>query len=291
MAQEITSELTWKVTFLVILLVLIFGLSFLFFFLHIAKLKNFQINDLPKTPKIPNILGSKDTQPKTTPNAVTSPTPALTSASTPDSKPRSSPALPTQSRSEISESTPGSQNSRTPPNSTQLTLPFTDSFESGLGNWSAIGDVMVINQGKNPEEYTKPLNGVQMVRIGRPTNQGYPISHNQLLFQLPQKAHKLTFFYNFFSYDYQGFDDPGFQVTVDGFQVYTQSASIIDTQNSQSSNEVLDTTHWHEKTIEISQFTFDKAVELVFEAGNDELNLATESNHQSWVYLDSIKIE
>lgn len=167
----------------------------------------------------------------------------------------------------------------------------TDSFEDGLRNWQTIGDVSVINQLKNPDSFTKPYSGNFMLRIGKPENQGNPLSQNVAGLRIQANANKLSFVYNFFSYDYAGFDEPGFTVSIDDTVVFQKKAAEIDQDSSQTLSEQLDTSHWQIETVDLSQFTQEKDVILTFRSGNDDLNLPASAPHQSWVYLDSIKIE
>ncbi len=274
MDEENTQELSWKVVFVIIAVVLIASLFLTYLFFKLLQDKRVQ---LPEFPQIPAVLGTTQSSTSPSPNTI-QPTPVV------------SPSPTSQATASLTQQLQ-SQPSLPWPSSPTLALPITDSFENGLGSWTASGDVFLIDQLKNPDSFSKPFSGTHMVRIGRPSNQGFPISQNKLQIPLPVNSRKLSFAYRFFSYDYQGFDSPGFSVLIDDQHLFDISAAEIDKDSTQTDQEKLDSTTWLQKTIELSQFSSEKEIRLTFEAGNDEVNIPTQQEHQSWVYLDSIKIE
>jgi len=288
----------WKIVLMVIVMMIIFLLLIMtFFYYAFYQMKNFGVFSLIKDG---NTYGSAtqniDSPPSTEfsqPTSVSMTTPSLvptpkqiskeTLASIPSSPTLSPVISPKQSTTPlfIPPATPVT---------TPTVLPLIDSFETGLVSWQSTGDVTFIQQKINPSSLSSPHHGQNMIRIGREKNEGNSLSQNNLYKQLPIGTKKVRFWYSVFSYDYQGFDDPAFIVQIDGKIVLQKTAAEVDKDHSQTKIEKLDSTGWRESVLEV-QPVQREGVYLVFQAGNDELNLSETQQHQSWVYLDSILFE
>ncbi len=169
-------------------------------------------------------------------------------------------------------------------------LPFADRFEQGINNWYFSGDVYLIDQLLNPDLLVKSTHQF-FVRIGRPNNPGLPLSKNQFSRNLPANARKISFTYNFYSYDYVGFDDPAFTVSIDTNLLFQLKAADLDQDSPQTTAEHLDSTGWKTVQLDVSTFSKTSNSQLIFQSGNDELNLPSPNEHQSWVYLAEVTIE
>lgn len=80
--------------------------------------------------------------------------------------------------------------------------------------------------------------------------------------------------YNMYTWDYPGYDEPGFAIYVDGVSVFSKSAGEV----SPNEDEILDSTGW-----QVFSYTFETAGEHVVTlyAGN-----TGDSEYQTWVYID-----
>ncbi len=160
------------------------------------------------------------------------------------------------------------------------------SFESGLTNWNVSGDVNLITGADGL--FTLPQNGSNMIRVGRTTNEGNPARINTITQQIPAGVRTLGFYYNMFTYDYAGFDDPGFMVFVNDKMVFQRWASEIDQDDPLGGEQNLDSSGWQYLGLDLSKYPDGTTLTLAFYAGNDTLNMpASGVPHQTWVYLDN----
>ena len=289
----------WTI-WLFVLSVILIGLVIIGGFVIICNLPKkpaSPVTEPTNQPEIGNVLGSVTNAGPSVPTPTPTPIPISTPSSSPDNSPTATPSAATPSPIPNSGAgmvavypTPTGEPVATPPPN-HIQLPFVEAFENTLDNWEVTGDVLLINQLQNPDQFTKPYHGLQMVRIGRPTNQGKPVTQNHIRMNVPVNAHQLSFAYNFFTYDYAGFDDPGFTVTINDQIIFQILAGDIDTDSPQTTTEHLDQTGWKQINVNLSKFLQNQNNILTFSAGNDDLNLPTAAEHQSWVYLDEIKVE
>jgi hypothetical protein len=157
------------------------------------------------------------------------------------------------------------------------------SFESGLANWNVTGDVTLMAA---PDAFTSPQDGAQMVKIGRDTNEGNPTAVNILTQEIPAGVRTLGFYYNMFTYDVDGLDEPGFMVYVNNELVYQRWASEIDLDGPNGDPNV-DNTGWEYVGLDLSRYPAGTTLSLAFYAGNGTDNISSGLPHQTWVYVDN----
>src|SRR3989338_8474643 len=145
-------------------------------------------------------------------------------------------------------------------------------FEAGLSGWATQGEVFYTTA----DAYTDPISGDYMVRIGHTDDDGNEIWENKLTQQIQPGAKNLSFYYNFFSFDFGTFDDPGMIVRLNDYNVFYLSAGDIDSGASPNSS------GWTQLSFDISQIP-DPVLEIVFYSGN-----IGDTSQQSWVYIDKI---
>ncbi len=282
-----SQSITWQTVVTIIGTVLIASLLILFVFFYWVYLPSVK-SPSPNSKKSGDVLGSSDSVASASPSS----SPQLSATPT-SSFPISSPYP-----SLVPSATPANSVSPTPlpstdpppsltPSQSQTVIPFTDSFESGLSSWTTSGDVVLINQSENADIFTKPYAGKNMVRIGRPTNEGNPLSQNVLKGVIPKGTKTITFYYQLFSYDYEGFDSPAFTVSISNKVLFQQSADEIDLDDKQTTIEHLNNSGWKKQIISVPNDLGNNST-IEFKAGNDEQNLSYSQPHQSWVYVDSI---
>lgn len=269
----------WMILWVGMMFAIILGLLFALWF----RLRLLSVNLSGST-----LGATNEISPVSSPVSTTSPSTTSTPAPTPT--PTRSPTTSFFS-SPVPASSAPVQPSPSPISFTLPALPIFDSFENGVSSWQSTGEVQLVSIGKTASGSVKPFVGKLMMQIGTPKNPGKPLSANQLRRWLPAKTHHLQFAYNFFSADYQGFDDPGFTVSINDQVILRKSAADVDRELPQTPLEELDSTGWQTVDLDLSKYTVDQQTILTFRAGNDELNLPSQMEHQSWVYLDSIKIE
>lgn len=156
------------------------------------------------------------------------------------------------------------------------------SFESGLTGWEVAGDVALIS---GADEFTAPFAESHMVRIGRAQNPGRPASENRLNQRIPAGSTSLQFAYHFFSNDTLGFDEPGFVVKAGERVLLQRWASEVDWDFHGGT---IGNTGWQVAVVDLSDVPSGSELEFEFLSGNDDWNLPTEVEHQSWVYLDAV---
>jgi len=91
----------------------------------------------------------------------------------------------------------------------------------------------------------------------------------------------LKLWYNFYTWDYEGWDEPGFEIQINGDPVLSIWAKDIDTSGDWTT---LDSTGWQLFTYDLTGYNED-TLELTIYAGNtgDEVL-------QSWVYIDKVSL-
>jgi len=148
-------------------------------------------------------------------------------------------------------------------------------FNGNLNSWSAQGEVNYTGG----DEFTavRPGSGGGMARIGHTADDGNIIWENKISQKISPGAKNLSFYYNFFSFDFGILDDPGIIVRLNDYNVFYLSASDTD-GDGLTPNE----SGWLQASFDISQIA-DPVLEIIFYSGNtgDEVG-------QSWVYIDSV---
>jgi hypothetical protein len=156
------------------------------------------------------------------------------------------------------------------------------SFEAGLRDWQVQGDVALIS---GADEFTAPFAESHMVRIGRPFNPGSPAAKNILRQRIPAGSDSLQFAYHFFSQDSLGFDEPGFVVKVGERVLLQRWASEVDLDFHGGT---VGNTGWQVAVVDVSDVPAGSDVVFEFLSGNDDWNISSPVEHQSWVYLDAV---
>lgn len=153
-------------------------------------------------------------------------------------------------------------------------------FESVDGNgkptdWTIEGDVHVVGA----EHGVTPFEGSRMAKIGRSTDPGQDYTLNFISQPIPNSAKNISFWFNFLSYDYVGYDEPGFAVFINDKMVYQMWArDIAGAGNPNSSG-------WRQFLYDISSIPQGEQpiLTIVFHAGN-----TGDPTYQSWVYVDQV---
>lgn len=151
-------------------------------------------------------------------------------------------------------------------------------FETGdLTGWTATGSVQVISSDtiSNPETTITPSQGNWMIRIGNPDNPGNWLWENRLIASFESGAKNLSLSYNFFSRDFNPFDQPGFLIRLNGQEIFRLN-------NLESDGTTALTTGWQEFYYDLTNHN-DSKINLSLYAGN-----TADKNNQSWVYVDKI---
>ena len=89
---------------------------------------------------------------------------------------------------------------------------------------------------------------------------------------------RLDIWYNYYTRDYVGFDDPGFEIRINGAPVLSISAQDIDTSNDKTT---LDSTGWQLFSYDLSGYV-GNSLDLTIYSGNTGDEIV-----QSWAYIDS----
>ncbi len=85
----------------------------------------------------------------------------------------------------------------------------------------------------------------------------------------------LSLWYNFYTWDYTGYDEPGFEIQINGSPVLSINAADIDTTGD------LDWTGWQLFTYDLTGYA-GNTLDLTVYAGN-----TVDSSYQSWAYIDN----
>ena len=167
------------------------------------------------------------------------------------------------------------------------------SFETGgsIANWAERGNVERLAN----EFETISYDDDQMAKIGQSNHPSVDSGGNEVWLNglgqsISSGSKNLSFWYNFYTYEYTPFfDEPGFSVVINGRSVFDIYAFDIDYYqgdyyDSGYDDSTADTyaTGWQQTFIDLTQFG-DTSLGMSFYAGNtgDEWN-------QSWVYLDKV---
>ena len=174
-------------------------------------------------------------------------------------------------------------------------------FEEGIlgdypQDWDAEEEVQVVESENITDEFGDPLasidpvKGSYMAKIGKEEDWGNYYEYNYLSQTFPNQGKNLSFWYNFYTFDY-GFDQPGMAVYLDdglnNKQIFQMWAEDVDTDEIGGG---LDSSGWQQYFYNLSSIDQTTYPELTvnFCAGN-----APEGDDilQSWVYLDQINTE
>ncbi|HYD35408.1 MAG TPA: lamin tail domain-containing protein [Vitreimonas sp.] len=154
-------------------------------------------------------------------------------------------------------------------------------FESGLDNWTHVGDVEVINSSDVSAD--PAVFGQKLVRIGRPTSPGNSVDVNILSQDVSNAGNGLRsvgFWYNFKTFESgDGFDEPGFMVFVGDQMVHQVWASDVLTD---SNSATLDESGWQFISIDLTDLS-DSTLSLAFYGGN-----SGDLSYQSYVEVDNV---
>jgi len=142
-------------------------------------------------------------------------------------------------------------------------------------DWDTEGDVEVVES----DHGVTPHDGSHMVKIGRDVDPGQDITMNSISQPIPNNAKNISFWYNFLTYDYFGYDEPGFVVFINDKMVYQMWARDIATGANP------DKTGWKQFLYDISSIPQGEQsmLTIVFHAGNTD-----DPTYQSWVYVDQV---
>ena len=88
----------------------------------------------------------------------------------------------------------------------------------------------------------------------------------------------LEFWYNFYTWDYESYDEPGFEIQINGTTLLNINAADIDTTGDGVS---LDSTGWTLFAYDLTGYN-EATLDLTIYAGN-----TGDSKYQSWVYIDN----
>jgi len=145
-------------------------------------------------------------------------------------------------------------------------------FESGLTGWQTEGEVNLITAS---DGYETPYSGSNMVRIGHLVDDGNLVWENKLRQEIDSGAKNLSFYYNFYSFDSLGFDEPGIMVRLNDYNVFWLSAGDLTSGSPGFSG-------WNQFSFDLRGIS-DPVLEIIFYSGN-----TFDRQNQSWVYIDNV---
>jgi len=157
-------------------------------------------------------------------------------------------------------------------------------FETDLSPAWIIGadaDVQRVTSGT--DGVYSPNGSAYMVKVGQIGDPGKDITINTISQELANESKNISFWYNFYTYDYHSYDEPGFAVYLNGKQIYQVWAKDINLE------EILpDTPYfsgWHQFYYDLSSIdmTVNPTLTIAFFAGN-----TGDTMIQSWAYIDNI---
>ncbi len=151
-------------------------------------------------------------------------------------------------------------------------------FEQGLTNWTTQGDVNLITSDSHE---ASAYDGTYMVRLGTPESfagevSGNTIWTNKITQKLSPGAKNFSFYYNLYSFDTTGFDDPAVFVNLNDYAVFKLTASQIDTGGNPNQ------TGWQQVSFNLENIP-DPVLEIIFYSGNTD-----DDQNQSWLYIDNL---
>lgn len=160
-----------------------------------------------------------------------------------------------------------------------------ESFESGgsIADWIERGDVDRLTS----DFETNPKEGGWMTKIGGATDLGREIWLNGLGQSIAFGAKNLSFWYNFYTYDDIGGDEPGFSLKINNIPVFNLWASDVwDYYSGDDDLAGTANTGWQQMCVDLTQFE-SPYLGVSFYGGNTDWVL-DEYYDQSWVYLDKV---
>ncbi|MEW5801629.1 MAG: hypothetical protein AB1847_05930 [bacterium] len=154
-------------------------------------------------------------------------------------------------------------------------------FEDGnLQFWNPSG-VVTISEG---DDFTRPFEGRYMAMISSPAkNGGGYVYDNYLSQDLDTSIGTISFWYNFFTRDYD-LDDPGFALSINNSDIFSLRASDADVEY----HDPVWTTGWRQFSYDLSALSGTITVNLSIFGGNTGSGGGDDDNTlNSWVYIDS----
>ena len=150
-------------------------------------------------------------------------------------------------------------------------------FESGLSGWETEGEVSVI---ASDAYELLPYAGAAMVRIGHQESFGSEVLgdivwENKLRQKIASGAKNISFYYNFYSFDSLGWDEPGMLVKINDVNVFWIFAGDINGGDPAFSG-------WRQFSFDL-QGIADPVLEIIFYSGN-----TGSEDYQSWLYVDNV---
>ncbi len=161
-------------------------------------------------------------------------------------------------------------------------------LEDGLNGWTTAGDVDVIASdtipqlSPEPDLVINPYEGLSMAKIGNytyPTDQGNKVWENRLMQSISGGAKSLSLHYNYASYDFAPFDDPGFFIRLNGQEVFKLDPSVLDDTDVG----IATSSGWQQFYYDLSNYSDSENINLAIYAGN-----SYDDTRQSWGYVDAI---
>lgn len=157
------------------------------------------------------------------------------------------------------------------------------SFETGgsIVSWVSRGTTERLSS----EFDMTPKEGTQSAKIGDTEDYGKEVWLNGLGQSIASGAKNLSFWYNFYTYDDAGYDEPGFSVKVNNKEVFNLWASDV-WDYYYLGLDIPAYTGWQQMSVDLTQFE-TPYLGVSFYAGNTNGVLGDYYN-QSWVYLDKV---
>jgi hypothetical protein len=158
-------------------------------------------------------------------------------------------------------------------------IPMNPGFETGdLTGWTSGGQAGVQSAIVHDGDYSAWIGTVDFngnnsndftVVYGQQLNQNY-ISQTIDVTDMGM----LDIWYNYYTWDYKPYDNPGFKISINGSPVFSISASEVNTICG------LDNTGWNVYSYDLTGYTGD-ILDLTIFSGN-----TIDSVYQSWAYVD-----
>lgn len=162
-------------------------------------------------------------------------------------------------------------------------VPINGGFETGdLTGWDSNGQAGVQTDIVHDGSYAAWIGTVDFDQndsndfTGETGTEGYTNNWISQTFDVAGMD-EFNLWYNFYTWDYVDWDDPGFEIQINGQSELTISAGDISPTNDGD----LDSTDWTLFTYDLSNYS-QSTLELAIYAGNTE-----DANVQSWVYIDA----